>query len=228
MKFWQVADASPERWLMQRSLTEPDSMAIAELIQQICSITLNKAQDIVDRICPTSNWATLKSFSPNELQSAGLTQKQTARLLAALEFGKRAMTLQPRTDKISDPESAAAFLQYDLGFASVEKAALLILDIKHNLIAKEIIAIGSCQECIVDPKVVFERILRNQGCRFILAHNHPSSTPDPSPEDIELTENFLKAAQFMSIRMLDHLVIVTGSYCSMRETLPCLWLGHEE
>jgi DNA repair protein RadC len=166
-------------------------------------------------------------MSANELQCAGLTQKQAARLLAALEFGKRALTMQPRIEILSDPESASAALQYDLGFSPVEKVALLILDIQHHLIAKEIIGIGSYQECIVDAKIVFERILRNQGSRFILAHNHPSGSSEPSPQDIKLTEDMLKASKLMNIKLLDHLVIIQGDYCSIREMNPYLWTEYE-
>jgi DNA repair protein RadC len=228
MNFWKVADVSSLHWPEQRALTEPTSMAIAELIQQICSIDLTKAQRVVEQVCHGCNWNYFKEVSPTELQTAGLTLKQTAQLLAALEFGKRAMTMQPRTDNISDPVNASAALQYDLGFSSVEKAALLILDIKHKLIAKEIIAIGSCQECIVDPKVVFERILRNQGSRFVVAHNHPSGNSEPSAEDIDLTQRLLNASKLMNIQMLDHLVIVQNGYCSIRENNTSLWIGYED
>ena len=228
MTFWQVADASPQQWPEQRCLSAPASMAIAELIQQICSIDLTKAQQVVKTVCHGCDGTYFKEVCPTELQTAGLTQTQTAQLMAALEFGKRALTMQPRTEDISNPVNASAVLQYDLGYSSVEKAAILILDIKHRLIAKEIIAIGSGQECIVDPKVVFERILRNQGHRFILAHNHPSGKSDPSSEDIELTQMFLKASKLMNIAMLDHLVIVQNSYCSIRESRSHLWIGYEE
>jgi hypothetical protein len=55
MSFWQVADASPESWPKQRCLTEPSSAAIAELIQEITGINLEKAQRVVDRVCHQSS-----------------------------------------------------------------------------------------------------------------------------------------------------------------------------
>jgi DNA repair protein RadC len=222
MTFWQVADVSPSQWTTQRTLTTPSAMALGELIHQICTISTTKAH----RIAATVHQ--LRDVSATELEGAGLTQKQAAKLLAAIELGKRVFTVSPRTEDISNPINASAALQYDLGFCSVEKAALLILDIQHRLIAKEIIAIGSRQECIVDPKVVFERILRNQGSRFILAHNHPSGKSTPSPQDIELTQELLKASKLMNIEMLDHLVIVQNGYTSIREDNPSLWFGYED
>jgi DNA repair protein RadC len=223
MNFWQVADDSPQHWPEQRCLSAPASMAIAELIQQICSISMTKAQRVVESVCSSSSLAQLRDVSAVELQNAGLTQKQTVRLLAALEVGKRAYTTKTRRDNISDSEKAATALIYELGFSSVEKVTVLIMDMKNNLIAKEVIGIGSCNECIADPKVIFERILRNQGSRFILAHCHPSGDPKPSPSDIRLTRDFLKASTLMGIEMLDHIVIAQDDFASIRTLKPKLW-----
>ena len=222
MTFWQVADASPIQWTTQRSLTVPSAMALGELIHQICTISIDKAHSIAQSVNQ------FKDVSATELENAGLTKKQAAKLLAAVELGKRVFTTSPRTELITDPQSSASLLQYDLGYSSVEKGAVLILDIKHRLISKEIIAIGNDIECIVDPKVVFERILRHKGTRFILAHNHPSGSLEPSPGDIELTKQFLQAAKFMNVTMLDHLIIGGGSYYSIRESQSYLWHGYEE
>lgn len=228
MNFWQVADASPQRWPTQKSLLEPQSLTFAELIQQICNIPLEKAQAVVLSVCPTSNWGQFKSVTAIELQNAGLTENQSARLLAALEFGKRTLNKPNAKATVSEPEIAAALLQYDLGYSSVEKVALLILDFRHHLIAKDIIAIGSRSECIADPKIIFEHILRNQGSRFILAHNHPSGDSTPSGDDIRLTEKLLQAAQLMNTPMLDHLVITQEGFCSIHRQYPHLWEGYED
>ena len=223
MTFLQVADDSPQHWPEQRCLNAPASMEIAELIQQLCSIDLTKAQRVVESVCSSSSMAQLRDVSAVELQNAGLTQKQTVRLLAALEVGKRAYTTRTVKANINDSEKAAIALIYEMGFSSVEKVAVLIMDVKNNLIAKEVIGIGSCNECIADPKVIFERILRNQGSRFILAHCHPSGDPKPSPSDIKLTRDFLKASKLMSIEMLDHIVIAQDDFASIRELKPKLW-----
>jgi DNA repair protein RadC len=221
MTFWQVGDSSPNQWTTQRSLTLPSAMALGELIHQICTISTEKAHRIGQAVNQ------FKDVSAPELERAGLTQKQAAKLLAAIELGKRVFTASPRTELIADPQSSASLLQYDLGYSALEKGAVLILDIKHRLISKEIISIGNNSECIVDPKVVFERILRHQGSRFILAHNHPSGSLEPSPEDIQLTKQFLQAAKFMNVTMLDHLILGGGSYYSIRESQPYLWQGYE-
>ena len=51
----------------------------------------------------------------------------------------------------------------------------------------------------------------------ILVHNHPSGDPDPSREDIAVTERLVKAGRVMDIPVLDHVVVGSYGYCSMKE-----------
>jgi DNA repair protein RadC len=220
---WQVADASPQQWPIQRCLNKPSSMAIPELIQQICGTNITKAQSVVEAVCSPINWDVFRDVSAIELCNAGLTQSQTVKLLAALEIGKRAYTTKRVKQNIGSSEKAAIALIYEMGFSSVEKVAILVMDVKNNLIAKEVIGIGSFNECLADPKVIFERILRNQGSRFILAHCHPSGDPKPSPSDIRLTRAFIKASKLLSIEMVDHIVIAQDDFASIRALRPKLW-----
>lgn len=105
MNFWQVADASPEHWPRQRCLTEPSSVAIAELIQEITGVSQRKAQQVVEQICHQisllqagTDVTRFREVTQAELQNAGLTIAQSIRLLAALELGKRAYPLKSRME----------------------------------------------------------------------------------------------------------------------------------
>ena len=64
-----------------------------------------------------------------------------------------------------------------------------------------------------------ERIkeLAEQRNAVILAHNHPSGSPEPSKADRLITERVIKCCRFMDIRVLDHLVIGRGAYVSFAE-----------
>jgi DNA repair protein RadC len=234
MNFWQVADASPEHWPRQRCLTEPSSAAIAELIQEITGVSQTKAQQVVEQICHQTSLlqadtdvTRFREVTQAELKNAGLTIAQSIRLLAALELGKRAYTAKVTHGDMSSPEKAADALMYDLGFSPVEKAAVLVLDIKHALISKVVFAVGACNACIVDPRVVFTKVLQHQGSRFILAHCHPSGCLNPSPEDLKLTEDLVQASQLMNLPLLDHLILGEGKHNSLRICYPEFWAGCE-
>jgi len=50
----------------------------------------------------------------------------------------------------------------------------------------------------------------------VVAHNHPSSDPSPSPEDVSLTHQIVKAGKLLDINLLDHLII-GHTYVSLKE-----------
>ena len=52
---------------------------------------------------------------------------------------------------------------------------------------------------------------------MIVAHNHPTGVPTPSPEDIELTRRLDRAAELVGIRLLDHVIVGDGTYESLKE-----------
>jgi DNA repair protein RadC len=52
---------------------------------------------------------------------------------------------------------------------------------------------------------------------LILIHQHPSGDPEPSREDIELTERLVEGAKLLGIRILDHIVIGEDRYISFAD-----------
>ena len=47
-----------------------------------------------------------------------------------------------------------------------------------------------------------------------LVHNHPSGSVRPSREDDLLTKNLNQAAEFMNIKLIDHLIFTDAAYYS--------------
>jgi DNA repair protein RadC len=52
---------------------------------------------------------------------------------------------------------------------------------------------------------------------IIVAHNHPSGDPTPSPDDVRITEDIVKAGKLLNIEVLDHLVIGNQRFVSLKE-----------
>jgi DNA repair protein RadC len=103
-----------------------------------------------------------------------------------------------------------------------EKFAILMLDVKNRLIANQIITIGTATETLVHPREVFREVMRNGATKLIIAHNHPTGNLEPSEEDLYLTEQLLKGANFLDIPLLDHLILGNGDHQSLRQ-ITDLW-----
>ena len=70
---------------------------------------------------------------------------------------------------------------------------------------------------VVRPAEVFREAIRDTATSVIIAHNHPSGDPTPSPEDVAVTREIVRAGEILGIRVLDHLVIGKGRFTSLRE-----------
>ncbi len=80
------------------------------------------------------------------------------------------------------------------------------------------VARGNLHQVEVDPAQVFRAALLANAHQIIVAHNHPSGDPTPTIEDIELTRRLTQAGEILGIKVLDHIVIGLGCYCSFKET----------
>jgi len=54
---------------------------------------------------------------------------------------------------------------------------------------------------------LFKPALQRNAASILIAHNHPSTDPTPSPEDISVTRAIVEAGKILDISVLDHLVI---------------------
>ncbi|MBE9180721.1 DNA repair protein RadC [Oculatella sp. LEGE 06141] len=168
--------------------------------------------------------AVLRDISVQELMEIpGVGPAKATTILAAIELGKRVFHARPSDQAvIDDPAVAASLLSNDLMWQSQERFAVLLLDIKHRLIGMQVISIGTATETLAHPRDIFREVIRRGATRLIVAHNHPSGSVDPSPEDITLTRQLLVGAQFLGIPLLDHLILGNGDYLSLRQTTS-LW-----
>lgn len=151
-------------------------------------------------------------------EKPGIGTAKAARILAALELGTRAQCEGP---DLGAPliHSVQVYERFGKRWihSRVERFFVIAVDSKNRARAVREIARGGRAQCQVDPAEVFRTLLREAASGAIFLHNHPSGDPEPSPEDIALTERLRIAADFLGIRVLDHLVIGRGCYVSFRD-----------
>jgi DNA repair protein RadC len=168
--------------------------------------------------------AVLRDINARELMEIpGIGEAKATGILASIELGKRVLLSRPPDPVIiDDPSVAAAVLSNDLMWQPQERFAVLFLDIKHRVIGRQVISIGTATETLAHPRDIFREVIRQGATRFIVAHNHPSGNVEPSPEDITLTRQLLTGAQFLGIPLLDHLIVGHGNHASLRQ-VTSLW-----
>ena len=76
---------------------------------------------------------------------------------------------------------------------------------------------GTINTSLVHPREVFKRALLNNASNIMVAHNHPSGDPNPSKEDIQITERLKEAGNLLGINLLDHIIIGEDKYISLKE-----------
>jgi len=104
----------------------------------------------------------------------------------------------------------------ELNRKTEEVFAMITLDSKCKLIGTFEVSTGTINSGIVTPREVFKRAIVHNSASLILAHNHPSGDPEPSREDIEVTNKLMETGKIVGINVLDHLVIGDGRYLSLK------------
>ena len=127
----------------------------------------------------------------------------------------RVATLEPTI--IRRPEDTLPVLEAELSELGYEKFIALALNTKNHVTAVLPVSSGSLNASIVHPRELFQRAILANCASLILAHNHPSGDPAPSPEDIALTRKLIDAGLLLDIPVLDHIVLGYGRYVSFKE-----------
>lgn len=155
----------------------------------------------------------------------GLGPAKAAQLLAAFELGRRLMAEAPEERyQIRAPGDAANILMPMIGHQEQEHFVVLYLDTRNRVLDREILYKGSLNTSLVRVAEVFRGAVRRSCAGIIVAHNHPSGDPNPSPEDIALTRRLVSAGKMLEVDVLDHVVVGQNRFVSLRERA----LGFEE
>lgn len=148
--------------------------------------------------------ATLANFSAIN----GLGPAKFAQLQAVLELARRALAEELQAGvTLGSPQAVKQYLQLLLGGKSYESFAVLFLDVKNRLIVSEELFRGTLTHTSVYPREVVKAALGHNAASIMLAHNHPSGTPEPSAADHALTQALKQALALVDVRVLDHFVV---------------------
>lgn len=160
----------------------------------------------------------LEEASISELKFfKGLGIAKIAQIKASFELGKRALCEKSQEQFFNSAEIVYNYFFPKLNGLKKEVFITLLLDTKLRLIREVKVSEGTLNQSLIHPREVFKDAVKESAYAVILIHNHPSGDPTPSEQDIEITKKLKKASEILEIPILDHVIIGSGKYFSMKE-----------
>src|SRR5690606_21932561 len=101
--------------------------------------------------------------------------------------------------------------------ADREHFLVVCLDVKNRPTSINVCHVGSLNASLAHPREVLKTAVLSNAASVLVAHNHPSGDPTPSPEDIEVTKRLAQAGEILGIEVLDHLIVGDGEFVSLKE-----------
>jgi DNA repair protein RadC len=117
----------------------------------------------------------------------------------------------------NNPKDIADLLKPRLVGLDREHLISVMLNCRKKIIGIETIGIGTLTACLASPREIFKGAILAGADSIVLVHNHPSGEPDPSNEDLRLTERLIQAGKLIGIEVADHIVIAEAGFTSIRQ-----------
>ncbi len=229
IKHWAEGDRPRERLLEKGPETLSDAALLATLLG-----TGRQGKDAValarEMLSEFDGFKGLMCATRDDLiKIKGMGRARVAQIMASMEIVKRQLR-QPLTQMnvIENPDRLNDYLKTSMGHLHREEFRILYLNPSRHLISEEVLFKGAADMSVVDPTRVLEAALRKKASALILVHSHPTGLPLTSDVDIQLTKLLVKACLTVDIPILDHVVIGSNSFWSMKRHYPQIFEGEND
>ena len=118
---------------------------------------------------------------------------------------------------ITSPDDVRRLLGEEMGALCQEQVRVLLLDRRNRVVGQRTIYQGNAFSSVVRPAEVLRPAVVEGVPHLIVAHNHPSGDPSPSPQDMQVTKELREAADLLGLKLLDHVVIGAGEVVSLKD-----------
>ncbi len=130
------------------------------------------------------------------------------------------MLIEPLQERplVRSPSDAANLLIPEMAGLEQEQMRVVLLNTKNRVLGIPLVYQGSLHTTVIRVGELFRDAVRLNAAAVIVAHNHPSGDPTPSPEDVAVTTEIVKSGKLLDIDVVDHLVIgAPTSFTSLKE-----------
>ncbi len=188
--------------------------------QELLAVLLGKGTASVDvmtlaaRLARLIDQKGLDVTADDLVQLDGVGDAKSTLILAAIEFARR--RIKPEGAKIETP---ADLLPHVRHYADRRQEHFLCATINgaNEILNIRVVSIGLIDRSPVHPREVYADALSDRASAVIVAHNHPAGALEPSPADIEITNQLKLAGAILGIDLLDHIIFNRTGYYSFLE-----------
>src|SRR5450759_554168 len=194
-----------------------DGCSLAELLAVIIggSLQIETAERLLGQ------FGTIQKIAQAHIQEIsrvqGVGNQSALRLKAALALGRKLHQPEGERTSIHAPSDAAQILMPMLAHREQEYLVVMLLDTRNRVLDVVEVYKGSLNSSMVRVGEVFKHALQRNAAAILISHNHPSTDPTPSPDDVTLTRAIVQAGKLLDVAVQDHLVIGLSSWVSLRE-----------
>ena len=128
----------------------------------------------------------------------GIGTVKACQMTAAFELARRILVRPEAEFRVSSPREAYELVR-DLKRARKEHLVALYLDAQNHLIQRETISIGALNTTRTHPREILQPAILHSALAFVLVHNHPSGSLEPSRDDLDFTRSIARAAELIGV-----------------------------
>jgi DNA repair protein RadC len=200
----------------------PEALSAQELLALVIGrgipkkSVMNIAQELL------AKFGNIKSISQASIEALaeikGVGLAKAAQIKATFELGRRQeLEPEPKDYDIKNPQGVVKAIRSSIKDKAKEHFKLLLLDNRNKIIGISTISIGTLNASLVHPREIFKEAIIHNSASVVLAHNHPSGDPEPSEEDMKITERLVESGKILGIEVIDHIIIGKTSFASFKE-----------
>jgi len=217
-------DSRPREKLLKKgaeNLSDPELLAI--LLRNGLGAKKGErgenAIELANRLINEHGLDKLSECSVKELRNInGIGKAKACQIFASFELNKRINQAKHPVKKISCAQDVFDLMHERLKDKKEEHFYVLMLDTKNNIIGEQLISKGILDASIIHPREVFKPAIKNSASKIIIVHNHPSGDPNPSGEDLEITEKLIKAGEELGIKVVDSVILGREKYWNWKDS----------
>jgi DNA repair protein RadC len=150
----------------------------------------------------------IKGIGDNNVFGLKIAQAVSRRYLADKIINK---------DFIRSADEVKEYLQHELRDKNREVFLAIYLNGRNQIIKMEELFQGTLSTSAVYPREVVKRALENDAAALVFVHNHPSGNPNPSQDDLSITNKLKDALMSIDVSVHDHIIIAGNDVYSFAD-----------